>query len=403
MSEREPDTGRQAAQPGMVRDVRQPPRGVLPRQFQMWLMAGLAVVILLIILVTGRTQPTPRGAASAGPAAAPTPATADRIRSYQRQLADEQARQEQLDAQQRAVESRVAAPRTSPTPVATPADPLIDEQHRRDYQSLFATNVSFSRRTNGSTGGDGPSASSSRESSPGGREPSRPSSNVESSVSNGAPRSTVAEKEAGATEPVRVEHPASGPRLRLAEGTVIETALINRLEGTFAGPVLCLVTTPVYSQNRQHVLIPAGARVIGTSSPVQSWGDSRLAVTFHRLVMPDGHTYSLDRFKGLNQIGETGLRDEVNRHYLQVFGASLAIGAISGLAQFNTRSGFDYSFSDASRQAAGASLATSTSRVLDRYLNVLPTITIREGFRIKVYLTNDFELPVYEPEKDGAQ
>jgi type IV secretion system protein VirB10 len=189
----------------------------------------------------------------------------------------------------------------------------------------------------------------------------------------------------------------------LAEGTVIETALINRLEGTFAGPVLCLVTTPVYSQNRQHVLIPAGARVVGTSSPVQSWGDSRLAVTFHRLVMPDGHAYSLDRFKGLNQIGETGLRDEVNRHYLQVFGASLAIGAISGLAQFNTRSGFDYSFSDAYRQAAGASLATSTSRVLDRYLNVLPTITIREGFRIKVYLTNDMELPMYEPEKEGAQ
>jgi type IV secretion system protein VirB10 len=383
----------------MVRDVRQPPRGVLPRQLQMWLMAGLAVVILLIILVTGRTQPTPRSAASAGSTAAPTPATADRIRSYQRQLADEQARQEQLDQQQRAVESRVSAPHTGPTQAAAPADTMMDEQHRRDYQSLFATNVSFSRRTNGSTDGETRSAT---ETAPVAVAPSAPSSGVQSNAVTEA-RSAGTEREAAAAEPVRAEHPAPGPRLPLAEGTVIETALINRLEGTFAGPVLCLVTTPVYSQNRQHVLIPAGARVIGTSSPVQSWGDSRLAVTFNRLVMPDGHAYSLDRFKGLNQIGETGLRDEVNRHYLQVFGASLAIGAISGLAQFNTRSGFDYSFSDASRQATGASLATSTSRVLDRYLNVLPTITIREGFRIKVYLTNDFELPVYEPEKDGAQ
>src|SRR5438045_7084545 len=105
--------------------------------------------------------------------------------------------------------------------------------------------------------------------------------------------------------------------------------------------------------------------------------------------MPDGHTYNLDRFKGLDQIGETGLRDSVNRHYMQVFGASLAIGAISGLAQFNTRSGFETGFGDAYRQAAGSSLATSTARVLDRYLNVLPTITIREGYRLKVYLTND--------------
>jgi type IV secretion system protein VirB10 len=111
--------------------------------------------------------------------------------------------------------------------------------------------------------------------------------------------------------------------------------------------------------------------------------------------MPDGHTYSLDRFKGLDQIGETGVSDDVNRHYAQVFGASLAIGAISGLAQYGTRGGFNASFGDTYRQAEGASLATSTSRVLDRYLNVLPTITIREGFRLKVYLTNDLDLPAY--------
>ena len=83
--------------------------------------------------------------------------------------------------------------------------------------------------------------------------------------------------------------------------------------------------------------------------------------------------------------------------------ASLAIGAISGLAQYNTRTGFDYTFADAYRQAAGASLATSASRVLDRYLNVLPTITIREGFRIKVYLTNDLALPAYDERQEGAQ
>ena len=51
----------------------------------------------------------------------------------------------------------------------------------------------------------------------------------------------------------RDEHPAEGPRLRLLEGTVIETVLLNRLDGTFAGPVTCLVTTPVYSHDRQAV------------------------------------------------------------------------------------------------------------------------------------------------------
>ena len=145
----------------------------------------------------------------------------------------------------------------------------------------------------------------------------------------------------GAPTPKSTEHPASGPRFPLWEGTVIETVLINRLNGSFAGPVECLVTTPVYSHDRQRVVIPAGARVLGAAAPVQTWGDSRLAVSFHRLVMPDGRTYSLDRFKGLDAAGETGLRDRVDRHYAQVFGASLAIGALSGLAQYGTRSGVE--------------------------------------------------------------
>ena len=50
--------------------------------------------------------------------------------------------------------------------------------------------------------------------------------------------------------------------------------------------------------------------------------------------MPDGRTYRLDEFTGLNQIGDAGLRDQVNQHYLSTFGAAAAVASISGLAQF---------------------------------------------------------------------
>ena len=69
-------------------------------------------------------------------------------------------------------------------------------------------------------------------------------------------------------------------------------------------------------------------------------------------------------------------------------------------AQWDTRGGLDPDFGDVYRQSAGSSLAASSARVLDRFLNVLPTITIREGHRIKVYLTNDLYLP---PFADGAR
>src|SRR4051794_21422693 len=78
-----------------VRDRREPPRGTLPRQLQMWLMAGLAVVIILVVLVAGRSQ-------SSGPASStirPVPAAlpdADRIRAYQQQLAEDESRLRQV-------------------------------------------------------------------------------------------------------------------------------------------------------------------------------------------------------------------------------------------------------------------------------------------------------------------
>ena len=126
----------------------------------------------------------------------------------------------------------------------------------------------------------------------------------------------------------------SGPVHTLLEGTVIDTVLANRLDGSGVAPVNCLVTNPIYSHSGQHVLIPAGARILGETRPVQSLGETRLAVSFHRLVMPDGSTQRLDQFLGLNQIGDAGLRDKVNQHFLATFGAAGAVGLISGLAQW---------------------------------------------------------------------
>ena len=112
--------------------------------------------------------------------------------------------------------------------------------------------------------------------------------------------------------------------------------------------------------------------------------------------MPDGYSVSLDQFHGLNQIGETGLRDQVNHHYLQIFGVSLAIGAIAGIEQAGASYGASANGVDAYRQGVATSLSQSALQILDRFLNILPTITIREGHRIKVYLTDDLMIPAYD-------
>jgi type IV secretion system protein VirB10 len=108
---------------------------------------------------------------------------------------------------------------------------------------------------------------------------------------------------------------------------------------------------------------------------------------------------SLDQFKGLNQIGDAGLRDQVNNHYLRIFGISLAVGALGAISEGGTAGALTASGTDLMRQGLGQSTAQSSAQILEKFLNVMPTITIREGHRVKVYLSGDLALPDYNNHK----
>jgi type IV secretion system protein VirB10 len=303
-------------------------------------------------------------------------------------------------------------------PSSAPApDPLQADRKRREYESLFASNVVLSRRpeeerpdagrdarpVGTSRGSDTAVPSIDEIADAAIRATARASGGTVPPVTEPVPSAVAPprrEVERAARAPERTEaiNPG-GPLHRLLEGTLIDAVLTNRLDGSGTAPVNCLVTNAVFSHSGQHVVIPAGARVLGMTRPVQTLGETRLAVTFHRLLMPDGGTYRLDEFNGLNQIGDAGLRDKVNHHYLATFGAAAAVGLITGLAQYLGNVGLRAGDDNQTVIIAGGvgdAASQATVQVMNRFLNRLPTITIREGHRVKVYLTSDLELPAYE-------
>jgi type IV secretion system protein VirB10 len=354
--------------------------------------------MMIIIAFSGGNTPKPKQAS-------PPPLTvADpnngRIEDYRRRIEEqtEKLNQEREQwAKERSAQSVAALTETSGSPYGnrsydsdrsyTPAPEkswIEEDREKRDYQSLYSSNLALSYRER-QTNETAPLAALERALAN-----SQPV--VKGKEENAEPMADDADQKGKVQE----INQAVGPKFRFFEGSYMETVLTNRLDGAFSGPVSGMTTADIYSHNGQHVLIPAGSRVLGEVKRVEAFSQERLAVVFHRLIMPDGYAVSLDQFRGLNQIGETGLRDQINHHYLQIFGVSVAIGAIAGLSQANTRSGTDVSSADAYRQGVAASLSQSSLQILDRYLNVLPTITIREGQRVKVYLTNDLILPAYE-------
>jgi type IV secretion system protein VirB10 len=192
---------------------------------------------------------------------------------------------------------------------------------------------------------------------------------------------------------------ATGQPYLVYEGTVLDTVLMNRLDGDAAGPVKVLVSNPLYSHDHQHVIIPEGTVVLGEAKKIGAAGfgqQRRMAVVFHRLIMPDGYSVDLDQFDGLDQIGEEGMKDKVNNHYFEIFGASIALGIVAGAGEITQGGGIiSTSGSQAFTTGTAGSISQSANTILDRFMQIPPTITIREGHRVKVYFTQDMLLPAY--------
>lgn len=348
-----------------VIDRRTTPEGVVPAHLPQWVVMAIAAGMIAILTFTG-ARPGPRSS-TPSVSASVTDASQQRIEEYERRVQEQSQR---LAAEQAELQlAKHALADRSTTAESTSPQEAVPDRPRARVAAVAP----------------GPAAATAPNSAPTTDGSSRVSDSVAFS------RQTSAARASGASTPAALPPAAE----RLLEGTVIETVLINRIDGTFAGPVICMVTTPVYAPQAQRVVIPPGSRVLGEARPVSAFGQTRLAIAFHRLVLPNGTRVDLDGFHGLDQSGSVGIQDQVDRHYAQIFGASLAIGAIAGLAEVRTGgpNSFDTTSLDAYRQGVAASLAQSSTRVLDRFLNILPTVTIREGHRIKVFLSNDLEVP----------
>ena len=191
--------------------------------------------------------------------------------------------------------------------------------------------------------------------------------------------------------PALVTAPADPPGFeRIYEGSFLEAVLVTQLSGDFPGPVLASISVPFYSADRQRILVPRGARAIGTATAIAGMDQERLFVGFHRLIFPDGHWVALD-FAGLNQLGEGALKDQVNRHYLSLFAAVGAVGIISGLTLqgANPYAGGVEGF----RSGASQGFGQGALQILGRFLNRLPNLTIRSGHRLRIWFTNDVLIP----------
>ncbi len=310
-----PQTNQENPRPPAVLDRVTKPAGVLPKNIQTWVILGVALLMIVVLAIDTpqRTAPPAEGPAEVKSVIDPNES---RIQEYRRRIEE---RAQRLAAERARLEQAQQSLGAQPEPLADPANSYPPPQYRpervsrerssverdkeeRAYQALFASNVAQSYRpkpeqkdtlfatqnppslsalippTAGPDYRQSPlpfyvPASGPVPPSPQVPNPASPAEEV------AAAQEPIAEPNAEPTATKRRRPPvlkdtseADRKQYRLFEGTVLESVLTNRLTGSFAGPVNCMLTEDVYSRDRQRLLIPKGSRILGEVRTSRSTG-----------------------------------------------------------------------------------------------------------------------------------
>jgi type IV secretion system protein VirB10 len=420
------------------------PKGVLQKNLKTFVYVGAALLVIAAALFSSTAKKTPQASAKGQP---PQPTLQDNTDNNVQDLKNQLKAERDKEAQQQAGDTansndpalasatsaqRAAAAAYGPTGVEVPCIPnqanpgqpcqqpgygpagygqqanaqpqlspeqqqaqlIAAKERERADESRFASNLVYSRaQQQPQVSGQAPTAQYVPTASTAQRQ-------EESSLQAVRDAGDPPEQAGGYKRPMEANiDSASGQPYLVYEGSVLDTVLMNRLDGDASGPVKVLVSNPLYSHDHQHVIIPEGTVVLGEAKKIGSAGfgqQRRIAVVFHRLIMPDGYSVDLDQFHGLDQIGEEGLKDKVNNHYFEIFGASIALGVIAGAGEITQGGGtISASGSQAFTTGTAGSISQSANTILDRFMQIPPTIAIREGHRVKIYFTQDMLLPAY--------
>ncbi len=175
---------------------------------------------------------------------------------------------------------------------------------------------------------------------------------------------------------------------------LIPAALITGIRSDLPGQITAKVTQNVYdSPTGSLLLIPQGTRIIGEYDNGVAFGQRRVLLVWSRLIFPDGRSIVLERQTGADASGYAGLEDGVNYHWWDLMKAAglstlLAVGAELATSDEDR-------LIRAIRDGGQDTINQAGQQIVQRQLQVKPTLTIRPGFPFRVIVSRDLILEPY--------
>ena len=204
----------------------------------------------------------------------------------------------------------------------------------------------------------------------------------------------------GGVGDMRVGHEAVSQHL-VRQGKFLDCALVNQLRADLVeSPVIAMVVRDFVTLDGERVLIPAGAKLLGEAGRVQNVQQARVYIRFERIIYPDQRAayFPSRKAPAVDALGAAGVEGDVDRHFFLQFGSAVMLGVLDGLAaavQGVANGGADPSVRDMVLGRTSSNLATVVAGILSRYGNVVPTITVEPGAKLKVFFAEDALLTPY--------
>ncbi len=194
----------------------------------------------------------------------------------------------------------------------------------------------------------------------------------------------------GTINPHRLQGPASP--WQLSAGSVIAASLVTGLNSDLPGMVVAQVTENAYdSATGRTLLVPQGARLIGLYDSVVAFGQSRALLIWQRIVFPDGSSISLDNLPATDTAGYAGVADRVDFHTWRLL-RGIGLSTLLGVGTQLTFGGSEADLVQALRESAQSNADRAGQRIVERNLDIQPTIRVRPGFPVRVLVHKDLVL-----------
>jgi type IV secretion system protein TrbI len=181
----------------------------------------------------------------------------------------------------------------------------------------------------------------------------------------------------------------------LMAGSIIPASLVTGLNSDLPGFVIGQVTENVYDTvSGRYLLVPQGTKIIGKYDSVVAFGQKRALVVWQRLIRPDGSSMVIDNLPATDEGGYAGLEDRVDFHtwsLLKGIGLATLLGVGSELTLGNNQN----DLVSALEQSAIKNTDQAGQSLVQRQLDVRPTLTVRPGWSLRIIVHKDLVLGPY--------